>query len=62
MKSASVSGFFLMNHPKEYPNHLPKLVELVDQGKLKVRIDQSDENGKAFVGLESVYDAVDVSL
>ena len=51
-----------MNHPKEYGNHLPHLVDLVDQGKLKVRIDQSDENGKPFVGLESVYDAVDVSF
>ena len=51
-----------MNHATDYKTHFPRLVNLVDEGKLKVRIDQSDENGKPFVGLESVYDAVDVSL
>ena len=51
-----------MNHATDYKTHFPRLVNLVDEGKLKVRIDQSDENGKPFVGLESVYDAVDVSF
>jgi len=50
-----------MNHPREYPSHFPKLVNMVNDGTLQIRIDQSDENGKPFVGLESVYDAVDVS-
>ncbi|XP_066922901.1 prostaglandin reductase-3-like [Clytia hemisphaerica] len=59
LKSATVSGFFLLNHPQEYKNHLPRLVELADQGKLQVKIDQTDDQGKPFVGLESVYDAVD---
>lgn len=61
MKSASVTGFFLMNHPNEYRTHFPRLVQMVNDQKLSVLIDQSDENGKPFVGLESVYDAVDVS-
>ena len=51
-----------MNHATDYKTHFPRLVNLVDEGKLKVRIDQADENGKPFVGLESVYDAVDVSF
>ena len=55
-----MSGFFLLNHPQEYKNHLPRLVELADQEKLQVKIDQTDDQGKPFIGLESVYDAVDV--
>lgn len=59
MKSASVSGFFLVNHVSRFKDHFPKLVQMVNDGRLKVLIDRSDEQGKPFVGLESVFDAVD---
>lgn len=51
-----------MNHASEYKNHFPRLVEMLNKNQLQVLVDSSDENGKPFVGLESVYDAVDVSL
>lgn len=59
LKSARIGGFFLMNHGSDFKPHFKQLVENVDNGNLKVLIDQCDSNGKPFVGLESVYDAVD---
>lgn len=59
LKSASIGGFFLMNHGSEFKPHLSKLVQLVDSGKLRVLTDSTDEQGKPFIGLESVFDAID---
>lgn len=50
-----------MNHGSEFKPHLSKLVQLVDSGKLRVLTDSTDEQGKPFIGLESVFDAIDVS-
>ena len=59
LKSASISGFFLMNHSIHYKSHLEKLVKLLNNGNLQVLTDQHDKDGKKFYGLESVFDAVD---
>ncbi|XP_065068706.1 prostaglandin reductase-3-like [Rhopilema esculentum] len=58
LKSASVRGFFLMNHAKHYGEYLPKLIDLVQKDQLKPHIEvipctQSSD------GLQSVFDAVD---
>ena len=57
MKSACVNGFFLMNHKEHYPAHMMGLVSLLNEGKLHVLTDRGE--GGRFVGLDSVYDAVD---
>ena len=49
-----------MNHISDFKSHFGKLVNAIDDGKLKVLMDKADENGKPFIGLESVYDAIDV--
>jgi len=59
MKSASVNGFFLMNHKEHYAKHMTELVTMMKQGHLEVLLDGSDAEGKRFVGLDSVFDAVD---
>ncbi|XP_065647834.1 prostaglandin reductase-3 isoform X2 [Hydra vulgaris] len=59
LKSGSVCGFFLMNHMKQYPAHLAKLVQMVDDGRLKVLIEHCDDNGHQFKGLETVFKGVD---
>jgi len=59
MKSASMCGFYLFNHPNDFKPHLKKLVTLMGESKLKTLIDTADSNGKQFIGLESAFDAVD---
>lgn len=59
LKSGTVSGFFLMNHKEHYAKHMKKLVSMLNDGRLTVLLDRGDVNGQAFVGLESVFDAVD---
>jgi len=59
LKSGTVSGFFLFNHKEHYPTHMKKMVSMLNDGRLKTLIDQHDVNGKAFIGLESVFDALD---
>jgi NADPH-dependent curcumin reductase CurA len=53
-KSASVRGFWLNHYLREAPQHLAKLVGLVESGKLVSEVDATD-----FHGLESVADAVE---
>ncbi|KAM9440044.1 prostaglandin reductase-3-like [Clarias gariepinus] len=59
-KSASVRGFFLPHFLSEYSECVQKTMQMQEQGKLLCAIDdgQMDEEGR-FVGLESVYRAVD---
>ena len=59
MKSTSVCGFYLMNHASDFKHYIPKLVNMLDSGALQVHIEQADDKGKKFSGLESVYDAID---
>ncbi|CUG90525.1 quinone oxidoreductase, putative [Bodo saltans] len=54
MKSASLRGFFLPHFQKYADAHFAQLVALHNQGVISSNIDP-----KAFVGLESVSDAVD---
>ncbi|GAB2267259.1 hypothetical protein Dimus_002244 [Dionaea muscipula] len=53
-KSQTVMGFFLTQHSHLWQQHLDKLFHLFSLGKLKVNVD-----GKGFVGLRSVADAVE---
>lgn len=53
-RSASVTGFFLVQYPKLFKPHLDKLVALHAAGKLRIVMDERE-----FVGLEAVPDAVD---
>ncbi|KAF5893155.1 prostaglandin reductase 3 [Clarias magur] len=59
-KSASIRGFFLPHFLSEYSECVQKTMEMQMQGKLLCAIDdgQMDEEGR-FVGLESVYRAID---
>ena len=59
LKSATISGFLLLNHKDHFASHLQKQVAMLNNGQLKVLIDQDDSEGKTFSGLESVFDAVD---
>jgi len=59
LKSATVSGFFLMNHREHYAEHLQKQVAMLNDGRLKVLVDQGDNEGMRFNGLDSVCDAID---
>jgi NADPH-dependent curcumin reductase CurA len=53
-KSASVRGFFLPHYQKLVPEHLDKLVALVDDGKLVSAVDP-----RRFHGIDRVPDAVE---
>lgn len=53
-KSASVRGFLYSDFPELIPQHLGKLIQLMTQQQISVQIDS-----KAFVGLESVVEAMD---
>ncbi|KAF4076757.1 hypothetical protein AMELA_G00218770 [Ameiurus melas] len=59
-KSASVRGFFLPHFLSEYPECMQKAMQMKEEGKLLCVIDdgQMDKGGR-FVGLESVYRAID---
>lgn len=61
MKSASVCGFFLLNHPKAWKAAFDELLNLHQQNKLKVFVDQGDHKtgDKKFEKLEGIADAVD---
>lgn len=59
LKSGTISGFFLMNHKEHYSTHMGKLVSMLENNELEVLLDQHDSKGKQFIGLESVFDAVD---
>lgn len=58
-KSASVRGFFLPHFLSEYSESVQKVMQMQEQGKLLCAIDdgQMDKGGR-FVGLESVYRAI----
>ncbi|KAL4555758.1 hypothetical protein LXL04_038386 [Taraxacum kok-saghyz] len=53
-KSQTLAGFFLVQYPHLWQQHLDNLVHLFSVGKLKVAIDP-----KSFVGVQSVADAVE---
>ncbi len=53
-KSASVCGFFLLAYANLYRPHLARLAALLQQGRLVAAVD-----GRRFVGLGSVADAVE---
>lgn len=59
-KSASVRGFFLPHFLSEYSECVQKAMQMQQEGKLLCAIDdgQADKEGR-FVGLESVYRAID---
>ena len=59
LKSASVRGFFLMNHAKQYKSFLPKLMEMVHQGDLKPHFEMRPSSGTPG-GLQGIFDGVDV--
>jgi len=54
LKSATVSGFFLIQFLNEVPKHSINLITLYSQGKLKSQVDPTK-----FVGLEQIPDAID---
>jgi len=51
--SKTVTGFFLNNFREKFPQHLMKLMGLLESGELKLNTDSK------FTGLAAVYDAVD---
>lgn len=53
-KSQTLAGFFLVQYPHLWQQHLDNLVHLFSVGRLKVAIDP-----KSFVGVQSVADAVE---
>ncbi len=53
-KSASLRGMFLLHFMKQVPDHMAKLVELYQAGKLLVSVDPTPFNG-----VEQVVDAVE---
>lgn len=53
-KSLAVRGMFLPHYLRQAPEYLPKLISLFKDGQLKINLDP-----RAFVGLESVPDAVE---
>lgn len=53
-KSQTVAGFFLVQYPHLWQEHLDRLFDLYSSGKLKVAVDP-----KKFLGLGSVADAVE---
>lgn len=59
-KSASIRGFFLPHFLSEYSESVLKVMQMQEKGKILCAIDdgQMDEGGR-FVGLESVYRAID---
>lgn len=59
-KSASVRGFFLPHFLSEYSECVQRAMQMQEEGKLLCAIDdgQADKEGR-FVGLESVYRAID---
>lgn len=59
-KSASMRGFFLPHFLSDYKEALASMVQMFAQGKLQCEVDSGDlaEEGR-FVGLESVFRAVD---
>jgi hypothetical protein len=59
-QSASIRGFFLIHHTKEFPRHIAKLAKQYADGELRVTMDKG-ENAPAgpFKGLEKTIDAVE---
>ncbi|TMW66100.1 hypothetical protein Poli38472_003865 [Pythium oligandrum] len=53
-RSASIRGFFLANHVAQAPEHIRRLVGLIQEGKLKPAVDPTP-----FHGLEGIADAID---
>ena len=59
-KSASIRGFFLNDYITDIPSHLSRLVQLYEEGRLRVRVDLGEGvEGGPFRGLEAVCDGVD---
>ena len=61
-KSASVRGFFLMNYASDFVEHMQKLITELAAGKISSTVDNGKHSPSGpFVGVEGIYDAVDVS-
>ncbi|XP_034384689.1 prostaglandin reductase 3-like [Cyclopterus lumpus] len=59
-KSASIRGFFLPHFISDYKEALGSMMQMLSQGKLVCEVDCGDSSeGGRFVGLESVFRAVD---
>uniref|UniRef100_UPI00398EB66F prostaglandin reductase-3-like n=1 Tax=Pristiophorus japonicus TaxID=55135 RepID=UPI00398EB66F len=60
MKSASVRGFFLPHYNAHYQASVRHLLDMYEKGGLVCEIDQGDQTSEGrFLGLESIYRAVD---
>eukprot|EP00794_Sanderia_malayensis_P015839 gene15839-17435_t len=60
LKSASVRGFFLMNHAKDYKHYFQRLVQMTENGDISPHVElipNGVQGGSA--GLERVFDGVD---
>lgn len=53
-RSRTVAGFFLPDYQNLWGEHMSRLIELINQGKLKVQLD----NG-GLKGIEQIVDAVE---
>jgi len=59
--SQSLRGFMMNNYAADYSEYLPRLVKLLDEGKITSAIDTGrfSASGGPFRGVESVTDAVE---
>jgi NADPH-dependent curcumin reductase CurA len=54
MKSASIRGFFMYHFDEHIREHTERLLQLIDEGKLKPGVDPTE-----YKGFESIPDAID---
>lgn len=60
MKSASVSGFFLLSYPQKWGEAFKSLSELYADGKLRSYVDQGvNRDGGNLEGIDGIPDAID---
>ncbi|KUF98989.1 hypothetical protein AM588_10010762 [Phytophthora nicotianae] len=57
LRSASLRGFQRRHHPKDEPEHLKRLVKLVQEGKLKAGVDPT-----VFKGFEGIPKALELGV
>jgi len=58
MKSQSLNGFGVFHYFNEYPNYLPRLIQMISDGSLKARVDQGEQSpGGKFIGIDQVFRA-----
>jgi len=58
MKSQSLNGFGVFHFMNEYPNYLPKLIQMIGEGKLKAKIDDGVQSpGGRFIGIDQTWRA-----